>query len=1104
MFEFIKGIPLFNKDKNTEMDADFNQKNKNGDNNIEHVNVAKNQIINNIGEISDLESLENLKEFNISHDTKVKFIELDDALVEGKTRHALNGYIAMRKYERFQNFPKKFKVKVLLGILNAKINLNINEEQIQESINDIRAVGEECGGIHRLYYLQAIIEYKKKEFENALNFVYKSLEIDSTYMKAKALKTVIKHLLNQIDLSQAEKTINNLVKESKGNIKDKESLFGALGDVFFNAQKYHNARKHYKKASEFRKTLSKDIAIGVCIYYEAFLVKDYSEIIPLEKINFTVLDKSKKKFEEIVAKINNDNLKFISELMFPYYFGILILFSEHDKIAEIYNQYKENLELKNENVIGFIVESQIKNKELDEQLLEKLSNQLFFSYKSLYHEVKGEFQEAIEILEQGIAQFPEDKRLQLALLNSLKNNNNKDKYLYYYKKFNPNETDDGLIMNYIIFLKDNNKDSEMIKKSKALLDKTNNPTVLDNLFELFLRHNKIDLLMKIYYKIRKNKANFVMKKFDKIQYQLMMYFLEHKLHSQYLKEYPKLSFKYLENEKQLLIDLNYFIIEGKYKKASEKYYKLFTITNNYEYLLRLVELLFKSNSYHEVEFYLEQINPMELAEPEMFYICYARYYELIEDIDKGFKKLDEIKDSAFKNKDSSYHKFYFGYCLRNHRFGQAFRYYSEYKEINPEVDWVDEIHHGENEGIDELVNKINKISGGEQNFNKIDRMLNQRLVGVSVYSIITNRDLEYMFFNKNYPFNKLNISISGIKEDLKKYEISDSLIVDADTLYLLYRIDVFEILELFDNVYIPQETFGKMRNNNAINQNRYMKELIHKLEKDIRFKALGVSKANEDYEKYKEMYEENISQCLIMSDIKSIPFLSSEITLKMYFEDKKIIDINNLVAHLRTKDIEEEKISDWIYRIKKHKLEFISFKACDIYNSFNKYGNSGIEPHLRMSSISNYSSFIEVYISFLLKVGQELGVDKFNEIAGIVIKYLDKYTGKTRYYLSEIKRINSNNVSQYSRIIDNKINEIFIKFSVKNIYDLITILNKSDIFRRNVSTKKLEKIVSAYIYFINEFVKLSIFLNYTELELIEIIYNNIKLNNKETIDYFIY
>jgi hypothetical protein len=385
----------------------------------------------------------------------------------------------------------------------------------------------------------------------------------------------------------------------------------------------------------------------------------------------------------------------------------------------------------------------------------------------------------------------------------------------------------------------------------------------------------------------------------------------------------------------------------------------------------------------------------------------------------------------------------------------------------------------------------------------MDKMLNKSLIGVSLYSIITNRDIELMFTSSDYPFSKLNISVSGSNEDLSKYQIEDSLVIDADTLYLLYRIDIFDILEEFDNIYIPYQTFEKMRNNYGLYQNKYTKELIDLLEKDVRFKSIPVTVANEQYEKYIKLYDENISQCLLISDSEEIPFLSSEISLKRYFANKKVIDINNLICHLRSLKCDDEKISDWIYKLRKNNFEFISFKSIDIYNSYFRYDEVGLELYLKMTKISNYLSFVEVYIWFLVIIGQEVEVYNFKELSGKFINYIDKYTGKTRYYISEIRRVNSIEAHEYSYQIENKIAQIFNDFNVKRIYELIIILNESERFNRNILTKKIKEIISAYIHFLNRFVKMSLILDYTESKLLNLIYKNTELNNNKIIDYFI-
>ena len=190
MFDFLKKIHPSKSKKKYKIDIDLK-------NTIKDINIINNPNNYYFHSTSDIETIESMKKYDIVDDLKIKVIKLEEDLSKGRTRIALEGYLEIKENSNYQKFHKDFKFKILLGILNASINLNFDENEIKNSIYGIKALGEDINDIHKLYFLQGIMEYKKRKFENALLFVNKSLEVKSDYIKSMAFKVLIRHLLKR-------------------------------------------------------------------------------------------------------------------------------------------------------------------------------------------------------------------------------------------------------------------------------------------------------------------------------------------------------------------------------------------------------------------------------------------------------------------------------------------------------------------------------------------------------------------------------------------------------------------------------------------------------------------------------------------------------------------------------------------------------------------------------------------------------------------------------------------------------------------------------------------------------------------------------------------
>ncbi|MFP3594955.1 hypothetical protein, partial [Chryseobacterium sp. SIMBA_038] len=72
-----------------------------------------------------------------------------------------------------------------------------------------------------------------------------------------------------IPYEEARKLLIELLNKDGHGIKDKAIIHANLGDVAFNYQDFSYAKENYIESNKFSKSLSKEIGIAVCEYFES-------------------------------------------------------------------------------------------------------------------------------------------------------------------------------------------------------------------------------------------------------------------------------------------------------------------------------------------------------------------------------------------------------------------------------------------------------------------------------------------------------------------------------------------------------------------------------------------------------------------------------------------------------------------------------------------------------------------------------------------------------------------------------------------------------------------------------------------------------------------
>ena len=990
-------------DKN--VTVNIQQKNKNGENKIEgnQFGTILNIHIDSSNPMQLIELVE-LSTSEVSPEIKEKVLPIEKLISEGKNSLALEQYIAIFESFEFQSYSKNEKFLVYNGILNCNVNLNTNDLEIEKWSMKIEALGN-VSDAHKYYYIKAIWKYNIGDLKIAKTLNDKAISIDSNYINALSFDILIKSRMNVISYEDATNELR-VILEGDLTAKDISRTYGILADVSIMNEKYNKSLEFYKESNEYAKGFSKELGIAISLYHLSIKEIRPDGMVDYQNIDIETLKKSLTLLEKIYDEKPEDFVSHSANVLFSYLFNIYSLTGKFDKSLKIIDEVRSILDFSNSDIARLVVQAQVINKIYDEEIFGHLSEFDEIKYRSLYLELCGEYKQVYDMLLPAIeGKYSSDKLLRLSFLNCLQRLNNFGDYLKYYKRFQKDEVDEALLMNFIEYLEELGKTVEMIVELKKLKACLSNPFIVIAYMKTLKRHDFYDELDEFYDNVDKGIYPIIEDNLSMITYDRLISYVKREDYTQFYSLYEQLDLSKFRDVDRLILTVNYHNAKGDFSNCGKSYFELYELEKNPNDLMKAIQNMIMANDIAVAEMYLEYVNPMELEQPELYYMYSAMVLRERKKLNEAFDKLDEYKD-FIKDIDSPFHQFYFGFNINNGRTEEAMKYVGKYYAKNPNPKWFKLITTEENESGEEILEKIKSLTGPTPDYAEINKFYNAGLLGVTVYSMVTNRRFEDIIFDNRYPLNKLNITNENVEISIKKAEsIGDSLIVDANTLIILAKVDGLELLDVFSKLYISQDTYSRLKEMERGFIKNISTTILEYIDSALNVEILPVDIIIKDTSDRATLIPEDTMSSLALSESMDITFLNTETSLVREFKPKHVVNMNVFFFKLRTSNLElAERIAVVKRDLRQARFNFISFEATDIINVYRSEGLEGIKPFVKLDKDSIYNTYLSQYMTVLIELEKELEREAFEELLSYFINYFDKYLGKLKYYLSNLGR----------------------------------------------------------------------------------------------------
>lgn len=1052
-----------------------NQNNQGGNaymNNNEIANTINRTTVFNVVDTKQIaEIYESVLNESSPVDLKEAIVPIESLINQGKFKLAIKKYEEFIASTEFSKYSKDERFLIYNGLFNCHLNDESAEEVIEYWAQKIQALGD-VEEIHRYYFLMGVREYNKRNFDNAFIYAKKAISMKSDYMNGLTLEILVSASSEAITYDKAKNQLKKLLKRDGLGVKEHATIHSCFGDIAFNAKDYITAQKQYEKADKYSSSLDKKIGIAVCQYFLSFKELHFDRNIEFDKIDFDKLDVAKQKFDDIYSNKTDESINTIVNLGLNYYISILALCNNHNEILKVYEETKELIKDSMTEGLQHIAEAQAINGILDKSILDRLGEYEQIKYEAFYYERKGNCKKVIELLTPVFdTEHKNQKVLQLSYLVALQEDDDFDRYMHYYQKFNADD-DEVMRMNYIQFLDKRDEKKKVINELIRLKPIMRNGFIIYEYMLLCLNYKLDDELKELFEKVDSGEYTIIGFQKARVFFEKMIFLLNSKQYSLYFTLYEDSDLSILDKKHRVILKINYYMFKHDYENLASAYYEYFKLTENHNELIKAVQTKLQINQYYEADNYLQQVNPMLLDLPEYYYMFKAIVLQEMGKVDEAFRQLEIVLESIDIELDSPFHQFYVAFNVNNNRTDAGFSYMGEYYSKSPNPEWFKVIHFSDNESGKDLISKLEEAVGGKRDLTEINRYFSQGAFGASVYNRITGTGFEDVLIMKHYPFTTIPVSRGHLAETQSKSEIiEDRIIVDASSLVILASVDGLELLDVLKEIIIPFSTVTRLTQDKSGVLSHYTKKALDYVSSSPRIKRVPVDEAMKLAGEDIEILYEDIRDCIVLSSNSKVPFLNTEVVVGIKYNFLELLDINTLLFYLKAKyDDRRVYISTVIANLRKFGYEFISFDADDMFHIYNEFGIDGLTPFLKMGRNADYKTFGTVYVGFLNRISKSKTEEEFLNCSSIIIKFMDKYIGKTKYYTGSLIR-------QFPSL-EKSLSKQLMNPTAKNIMfssAMISVIPYNDEYLDALEApemNKLKSIASGFMFFVFQYVSL--------------------------------
>ncbi|WP_286910849.1 tetratricopeptide repeat protein [Clostridium sp. UBA1652] len=459
------------------------------------------------------------------------------------------------------------------------------------------------------------------------------------------------------------------------------------------------------------------------------------------------------------------------------------------------------------------------------------------------------------------------------------------------------------------------------------------------------------------------------------------------------------------NEQYIKASINIFSSLGRYFDSALELEKLYTINNNYETLFNAANEYFRCN---ELDKSLDILNILEKSEVkflERVYIMKSNIYILKNNLNGAYEYAEKAKELVIDIPRSEVHNFFVGRSLRCNKIDNGVVHINEFRESYPKVDdWFKcvksiEIDEDGNEELSEEIKSF--LKEHSRGFNALLEMLREGQVGLSLISKYKGYTINELIRWKDIYNIKVNINSGNIDEMSNEINsISETIVLDAFTLYILSDINSLELLREFNDIRICNSTIEYLNYVLLKQEDDKVREILTFIKNEINIRVIPFNNhcINDFETEFRRGIDDFILDSILYARDNRFSYCYGEVFIKQICNG---IGTNSISLVSLIRKLGEIKGFKAISKLINGNFTFINFTYKDMYylareSNFTK--NNNLDNFFKISKGGDIPTFIGQYIMFILSL-YYLNRDSFDLYFEIYIKAMESLYRKSNYYL---------------------------------------------------------------------------------------------------------
>lgn len=997
--------------------------------------------------------------------------EINILMDDGLTTEALNAYLNLQTNLVGEALSVDDKFYLLNGIYNCKVNLHVDEAELDALKAKIELLSD-ATDFHKFIYLTAIRKFNTQDLEATIRLCNDANAIKEDYSKSKILRIISQGINEEIAYEDGLRQLEEFRDEYTGDSRELSNLVCAKADLSYSLKHYDDAIDFYSEANDIHPMTHYQLGIAMSYFLKATSQSTDKGYITFDKLDFDALYEAVKVFENILEIMKTKKDVSTLNRMMPYYLNALEMIDEPQKVIELSmnTEYIDGLE--SQELAKFKANAELKlgNRPSDTSSELSSTEQLKLEVTWLmYHGKYGNVVEKLHGVMDSI--FKGDEQMLAFYLIALGKSDDAlfDSEFLKYSEGREEEVKFRLI--WIQHLEHIGQIDEAEKKISALLEENPNNIVIGDAYRFFKRHGFTDKAFEITTAVMENRYSVLRTDLPEFIKTHFFTILHSKDYVELDRFFSEIDFGIISDKDRLQIEIECLVTKGEVFLIADKCIEYAEITGDYRTAMKGASFYLKGGNLDKgIEILLDLVNEKKVVTSDV-YIQLAQAYVLKEKYDDAFNMALKAKEIDQDHYKSESHRFFVSLSLRVNRVDESARYMGEFHQEFPKNNWIKPVRilktdDDGNEVVDR--SELDALLGDREAYNTFRERFFSYEIGLSTYmKVLHDNKLNFIFNELRYKGKKIKIATGQVAQVNESATIIDnSIIVDSISLFVMIESDIIGLLEKFETVYALFSTIEAIQDSLLMNECKILRKALDYIHNASNIKVVPIASSILEEE---EAFLTETSHCLCYSFENSIPYLAMDFNLKNLKSEKSefVVDVIAVLRGLCLKDFENRaEYSKYNNNLLKGNYMFISFNAFEMYDSIINLENfDNLEEELSyyfcMSRFCDYSSYIKVYNMFLIIIEQKVEKEIYLRCVVALFKYLNKYLGKTQYYYNNLlKTIDDVNIKKPFFRSNNIVNE-FMNYS--NYVDEREGQSFYDALKKDYNFVKLDAIITSII-----------------------------------------